>query len=79
VLHGTAEEGITMRAIAEAISQRAGVPMKRVPASESAAHFGWMSMVAGLDNRVSSKATRELLGWNPEQPGLLDDMRAHYF
>jgi hypothetical protein len=38
-----------------------------------------MSMVVGLDNRASSQATRELLGWKPEQPGLLDDMRAHYF
>ncbi|WP_437333583.1 SDR family oxidoreductase [Sorangium sp. So ce394] len=79
VLHGTAEEGVAMRAIAETIGKGAGVPTKSVPASEAGAHFGWMSMVVGLDNRVSSKATRELLGWKPEQPGLLDDMRAHYF
>jgi nucleoside-diphosphate-sugar epimerase len=79
VLHGTAEEGITTRAIAETISQGAGVPMTSVPAADAQAHFGWMSMVVGLDNRTSSQATRELLGWKPEQPGLLDDMRAHYF
>ncbi|MDC0683068.1 SDR family oxidoreductase [Sorangium atrum] len=79
VLHGTAEEGITMRAIAEAISKGTGAPTKSVPAAEAGAHFGWMSMVVGLDNRTSSEATRELLGWKPEQPGLLDDMRAHYF
>lgn len=79
VLHGTAEEGITMRAIAETISQGTGVPTKSVPAAEGGAHFGWMSIAVGLDNRASSKATRELLGWKPEQPGLLEDMRAHYF
>lgn len=79
VLHGTAEEGITMRAIAETISKGTRVPTKSVPAAEAGAHFGWMSMVVGLDNRASNKATRELLGWKPEQPGLLDDMRAHYF
>lgn len=79
VLHGTAEDGVTMRAIAEAISQGAGVPAKSVPAAEAQAHFGWMSMVVGLDNRTSSEATRALLGWEPEQTGLLDDMRAHYF
>lgn len=79
VLHGTAEEGITMRAIAETISKGAGVPTKSVPAAEAGSHFGWLSMVVGLDNRVSSKATRVLLDWKPEQPGLLDDMRAHYF
>ncbi|XXU77369.1 SDR family oxidoreductase [Sorangium sp. So ce1151] len=79
VLHGTAEEGITMRAIADTISKGTGVPTKSVPAAEAGAHFGWMSMVVGLDNRTSSEATRALLGWEPEQPGLLDDMRAHYF
>ncbi|MBU8894604.1 SDR family oxidoreductase [Corallococcus sp. M34] len=79
VLHGTAEMGIPMRAIAETISQGAGVPTTRVPASEASAHFGWMSMVVGIDNLASNQATRELLGWKPERPGLLDDMRAHYF
>lgn len=79
VLHATAEEGVTMRAIAEVISAGAGVPARSVPVAEAPAHFGWMSMVVGLDNRVSSSVTRELLGWTPEQAGLLDDMRAHYF
>ena len=79
VLHGTAEEGITMRAIAETIREGTGVPTKSVPAAEAGAHFGWLSIAVGLDNRASSKATREFLGWKPEQPGLLDDMRAHYF
>ena len=79
VLHGTAEEGITMRAIAETISIKLGVPTKSVPAAEAGAHFGWLAMAVGLDNRVSNKATCELLDWKPEQPGLLDDMRAHYF
>ncbi|MBJ6762279.1 SDR family oxidoreductase [Myxococcaceae bacterium JPH2] len=79
VLHGTAEAGITMRAVAETISQGTGVPLQRVPASEAGAHFGWMSMVVGVDNPVSSQATRALLGWKPERAGLLDDMRAHYF
>ncbi|EPX58047.1 NAD-dependent epimerase/dehydratase [Cystobacter fuscus DSM 2262] len=79
VLHGTAEEGISMRTVAEAIAQGTGVPTKSVPTAKAGAHFGWMSMVVGLDNRASSQATRELLGWKPEQPGLLEDMRAQYF
>jgi len=79
VLHGIAEEGITMRAIAETIAKGVGLPTKSVPGAEADRHFGWMSMVVALDNRASNKATRELLGWTPEGPGLLDDMRAHYF
>ncbi|MFE8598530.1 SDR family oxidoreductase [Archangium violaceum] len=79
VLHGAAEEGVPMRAIAETIHQGLGVPTKSVPAAEAGTHFGLISAAVGLDNRVSSQATRELLGWKPERPGLLDDMRAHYF
>lgn len=79
VLHGTAEEGITQRAIAETIAQGTGTPTKSVPAAEASAHFGWLGMALSLDNRVSNRATRELLGWKPEQPGLLDDMRRNYF
>ncbi len=79
VLHATAEEGISMRALAETIGQGIGVPTRSVPAAEAAAHFGWLAMVVALDNRVSSEATRALLGWKPERPGLLDDVRAHYF
>lgn len=79
VLHATAEEGISMRAIAQTISAGLGVPARSVPAAQAAAHFSWMSMLVGQDNRVSSQATRELLGWTPGQAGLLQDMRAHYF
>lgn len=79
VLHATAEGGVPMRAIAETISQGAGVPVLRIAAAEAEAHFGWLAMVVGLDNQVSSEATRALLGWAPSQPGLLDDVRAHYF
>jgi len=79
VLHATAEEGITLRAIAETISKATGVPTRSVPTADAHAHFGWLEKVLGLDNRVSSKATRALLGWTPEHPSLLDDMRAHYF
>ena len=79
VLHGNAEEGIMWRAIAETVGRAVGVPTKSVPAAEAAAHFGWIAMVVSLDNRASSAATRESLGWTPEQPGLLEDIRAHYF
>lgn len=79
VLHGNAEQGIALKAIAETIGQGLGIPTKSVPAAEAGAHFGWIAVVAGIDNLASSQATRESLGWTPAQPGLLDDMRAHYF
>ena len=79
VLHGTAEQGITMRAIAETIGAGLLLPTMSVPVADAGTYFGWMSTVVSLDNRASSTATRKRLGWTPQQPGLLEDMRAHYF
>jgi hypothetical protein len=37
-------------------------------------------MFAGVDNPASSALTRELLGWQPTHPGLIDDLNeGHYF
>jgi nucleoside-diphosphate-sugar epimerase len=78
--HGVAEEGIPMRAIAETIGQGLGVPARSIPASHAAAHFDWMAMFAGIDNPSSSALTRDSLGWKPDHPGLLVDLRENgYF
>lgn len=79
VLHATAEQAISLRTIAALISHHLDVPIQRIPAADARAHFGWLAMPVGLDNRASSAATRALLDWQPTHPGLLDDMRAHYF
>ena len=73
--HGVAEEGIPMRAIAETIGQGLGVPVRGISADQAAAHFDWMAMFAGIDNPTSSALTRDALGWKPEHPGLLSDLR----
>jgi nucleoside-diphosphate-sugar epimerase len=75
-LHAVDEEGVPFREIAGAIGRRIGVPVEPRPAE----HFGFLAGFAGLDGPVTSAATRELLGWRPEQPGLLDDLDGgHYF
>jgi nucleoside-diphosphate-sugar epimerase/transcriptional regulator with XRE-family HTH domain len=78
-LHAAAEEGISMRAIAEMIGEGLGVPARGLPPEEAEAHFGWMAMFVGIDNPTSSEATRETVGWDPREVGLLADMREHYF
>ncbi|GCD33328.1 oxidoreductase [Streptomyces chrestomyceticus JCM 4735] len=80
VLHGTAEEGVPFRAVAEAIGAGLGVPVVGITAEEAGGRFGFLSGMVPVDNPTSSALTRELVGWNPERPSLLEDLGAgHYF
>jgi nucleoside-diphosphate-sugar epimerase len=79
VLHAVGEQGVTWREIADTIAHGTGLPTKRLAAADAGAHFGWMAMVVGANNPASSEATKQLLGWAPSEPGLIADMRAHYF
>ena len=72
--HAVADEGIPMRAIADAIARRLGVPRADLGAEAAGAHFGWFAHFAGLDMAASSAWTRDVLGWQPRERGLLDDV-----
>ncbi|MBV9668036.1 MAG: SDR family oxidoreductase [Nitrososphaeraceae archaeon] len=78
--HGVAEEGVSFREIAEVIGHRLKVPVVSIAPEEAANHFGWFAYFAAIDNPSSSQKTREVLGWRPEQPGLIADLdREQYF
>ncbi|HVI90634.1 MAG TPA: hypothetical protein VM659_20205 [Dongiaceae bacterium] len=78
--HGVAEEGVPFREIAEVIGRRLNVPVVSKTGAEAAEHFGWFAHFAALDNASSSQRTRDLLGWQPQQPGLIADLdRPAYF
>ncbi|MGW3208141.1 SDR family oxidoreductase [Streptomyces sp. NPDC001135] len=80
VLHGAAEEGVTIRAVAEVIGRHLDVPVTSVPPEAAAGHFTWLAGFLGLDAPMSSTLTRELLDWEPAQPVLLEDLgKGHYF
>ncbi|MFB4303112.1 SDR family oxidoreductase [Actinomadura sp. NTSP31] len=76
VLHGAAESGVTMKSIAETIARGLGLPAVPLSPEEAAGHFPspFMATVYGFDAPVSSARTRELLGWSPVHPALLDDI-----
>jgi nucleoside-diphosphate-sugar epimerase len=74
--HASAEEGVTTRAIAEAIAKGTGLPVRSVALDEAERYFGWMTPFAGLDMTASSAWTRARLGWEPTGPGLLADLTA---
>ena len=78
--HAVAEEGVSMRSIAELISRRLDVPAKSLTNEEAAGHFGWLAAFVARDNHVSSELTRKELGWSPAGPDLLADLdRPAYF
>ncbi len=79
-LHAVGDEGVPFRQIAEAIGRNLDVPAVSIPPEEAADYFGFLAPFVSLDNPISSKLTKELLGWQPAHPGLLDDLgQGHYF
>jgi nucleoside-diphosphate-sugar epimerase len=80
VLHGAADEGVPFREIAQTIGDQLGVPVAGVTPEQALGQLGFVGWVASLDNPTSSVLTQELLGWTPQHPSLLDDLKAgHYF
>jgi nucleoside-diphosphate-sugar epimerase len=79
-LHAVADEGVPIRDVAEVVGRHLDVPLVSVPAEQAADHFTWLGGFIGLDAPASSALTRELLGWQPTQPGLIEDLdKGHYF
>jgi nucleoside-diphosphate-sugar epimerase len=79
-LHAVADEGVPIRAIAEVIGRHLDVPVVAISPEDAGEHFGWLGAFIGADTPASSTLTRELLGWQPTQPGLIDDLdKGHYF
>ncbi|MFD3582009.1 SDR family oxidoreductase [Streptomyces sp. NPDC058683] len=79
-LHAVADEGVTVREIAEVIGGRLGVPVERVPQERVAGHFGFFGALISMDVPVNGARTRESLGWEPVEVGLIGDLEeGHYF
>jgi nucleoside-diphosphate-sugar epimerase len=80
VLHAVADEGVPIRDVAEVIGRHLGVPAVTVSAQDADAHFTWLARFLATDSPASSTLTRELLGWQPVHPGLIEDLgKGHYF
>jgi nucleoside-diphosphate-sugar epimerase len=80
VLHAVAEEGIAFREIAEAMSRRLGVPTASVAPADAPQHFAFLGHFVGMDSPATAVVTRELLGWEPTGPSLLEDLQEeHYY
>ena len=79
-LHGAADEGVPFQQIAEAIGRNLDIPVRSISSDEANDYFGFLGSFAQIDNPTSSAITRELLGWTPTHPGLIEDLHeGHYF
>jgi nucleoside-diphosphate-sugar epimerase len=80
--HGIEGDGVRFREIAEAIGKRLGLPAVPIPADVLMlpGYFGFLANLVTLDLPASNAITRQVLGWEPSQPGLLEDLdNGHYF
>ena len=75
-LHAVAEEGIPTREIAEAIGRAFDLPVTSIAPDDVQRHFGWIGNFFAMDLAATSTVTRELLGWTPTGPTLIEDLDA---
>ncbi|GAB3393567.1 SDR family oxidoreductase [Amycolatopsis echigonensis] len=68
--HAVADEGDAVRDIAAVIGRRLGLPVEPVPQE----NFGPFGPIFARDQPATSVRTREVLGWQPTHPNLLEDL-----
>lgn len=73
--HAVDEEAVSARELATALGEGLGVPVVSVSPEQAGEHFGWLGMFASLDMPASSAWTRQRLGWRPEGPGMIADLK----
>lgn len=75
VLHAVGDEGIPVKTLAEALAARLDLPVESVGPER----LGFFGMMQTIDHLTSAPKTRQLLGWEPTHPGLLDDIAAGHY
>jgi nucleoside-diphosphate-sugar epimerase len=72
--HAVEEAGVSLRDVAEALGKGLKLPVVSIPAEKAAEHFGMFGHFATLDMPASSEWTRKSLQWEPNGPGLIEDL-----
>jgi len=71
---------VPIRDVAEVIGRHLSLPVVPIAPEDAGEHFTWLAGFLALDAPASSTLTRELLGWQPTYPGLIEDLdEGHYF
>ncbi len=72
--HAVADQGVRFKDITEAIGRNLDIPVRAIDADAGSEYFGFLAPLVQMDSPASSARTRELLGWTPAHPGLIDDI-----
>jgi nucleoside-diphosphate-sugar epimerase len=75
IYHAVAEEGIPVKDIFDVVGEGLKLPVVSLTPEEAQAHYGWLAMFVGMDLPASSAKTRKELGWEPNGPGLITDLK----
>ncbi len=73
------DNGIPVKNIAEIIGKKLKLPVVSVSDESIARHFEWMSRFIGIDSPATAFQTQRLLGWQPTEINLLQDIEENYF
>jgi nucleoside-diphosphate-sugar epimerase len=73
--HAVAEEGVTLRDIAEVIGAGLKMPVESITPAEAPEYFGGLANLVTIDLAASGTRTQKQLGWKPTGPDLLTDLR----
>jgi nucleoside-diphosphate-sugar epimerase len=74
IYHAVDEQGVSMKAIAEALGRGLKVPVVSIKPEEAEPHFGWLARFVSHDMPASSALTQQKLNWKPTGPGLIADL-----
>jgi nucleoside-diphosphate-sugar epimerase len=72
--HAVDEAGVSLRDVAETLGKGLKLPVVSIPVEKAAEHFGMFGHFASLDMPASSEWTRKTLHWEPNGPGLIEDL-----
>jgi nucleoside-diphosphate-sugar epimerase len=74
IYHAVDEEGVPMKAIAEALGRGLQAPVLSIRPEDAEAHFGWLARFVVHDMPSSGALTQQKLNWKPTGPGLIADL-----
>ncbi|OWZ37137.1 3-beta hydroxysteroid dehydrogenase/isomerase [Cryptococcus neoformans c8] len=74
VLHAVHDEGVESKKLIELIASKLGVETKSITPEEAATFYTFLGPFVQADITGTSKLTRKLLGWEPKEKTLLEDL-----